>query len=116
MGGLLQGGLHIRQPVGQKGQLLDQRRPQNAHKGDEKQNYPITAEGLTVTDEEGNAVQEAKAEFCFADLPTRTVENVIVWRGDRIAGTVNVTVRAKNAEAAAQLQALQAEQTFEYKS
>lgn len=83
-------------------------------KGDEKQNYPITAEGLTVTDEEGNAVQEAKAEFCFADLPTRTVENVIVWRGDRIAGTVNVTVRAKNAEAAAQLQALQAEQIAIY--
>lgn len=87
---------------------------ETALKGDEKQSFAVVANGLSVTDANGNAVQEASAEFRFADLPTHTVEGVAVWRGDRIVGTVSVTVRAVSMEAAAQMQALQAEQIAIY--
>lgn len=82
--------------------------------GNENRTYSITAADFTVTDEDGNAVTQATAEFRFADLPTRMVEGVAVWRGETIVGTVNVTVRAISSEAAAQMQALQAGQIAVY--
>ncbi len=83
-------------------------------KGDESQSFTVAAEGLKVTNAEGDLIATAEAKFHFSDLPTRTVENVIVWHGDRVVGTVNVTVRAVRAEAAAQMQALQAGQIAIY--
>ncbi|MBO5778533.1 MAG: hypothetical protein J6R82_03095 [Clostridia bacterium] len=87
---------------------------ETALKGDESKTFTIAAEGFTVTDAEGASVTAAEAKFYFSDLPTRTVENVIVWRGDHVVGTVNVTVRAVSQEAAAQMQALQAGQIAIY--
>ena len=83
-------------------------------KGDEKRNYAVKADGLIVTDGDGKAVSAADAQFLLHDLPTRTVEGVAVWRGEQIAGTVSVTVRAVSADAAAQMQALQAGQIAVY--
>lgn len=83
-------------------------------KGDEKRNYAVAADGLSVTDGNGQAVSTADAQFLLHDLPTRTVEGVAVWRGEQIAGTVSVTVRAVSTDAAAQMQALQAGQIAVY--
>ena len=79
-------------------------------KADEARNFAVSANNLTVTDSNGKAVTAAQVEFRLSDLATRTIEKVMVWRGEEVVGTINVTVRAVNSEAAAQLQALQAGQ------
>lgn len=81
---------------------------------DEIHEFAISAGNLTVSDANGKPVTQAKAEIRVENLPTRRIENVFVWRGEEIAGTVNVTVRGVNAEAAAQMQALQAGQIAVY--
>ena len=83
-------------------------------KGNEKLQFTISSDQFTVTDADQNAVTQATAEFEFADLLIRTVENVAVWRGEQIVGAVNVTVRAVSSDASAQAQALQASQIVVY--
>ncbi len=76
---------------------------------DSESEYAVKANGLTVTDGQGNAVTKAKVKIKVSALPTRVIEAVNVWRGEKIVGTVKVTVRATAEEHAAQLQALLAE-------
>lgn len=76
---------------------------------DSESEYAVKANGLTITDGQGNAVTQAKVKIKISALPTRVIEGVNVWRGEKIVGTVKVTVRACGEEYAAQLQSLLAE-------
>lgn len=74
---------------------------------DESRSFAVTAPSLTITDVEGNSITEATVMFRISDIPVRVIEGVSVWQGERIVGTVSVTVRAASQERAAQLQSLQ---------
>ena len=76
---------------------------------DSELEYAVKADGLIVTDDQGKEVTQAKVKIKISALPTRVIESVNVWRGDKIVGTAKVTVRACGEEYAVQLQSLLAE-------
>lgn len=81
---------------------------------DRQSNYTVKADGLTITDRNGASVSVATVQIKVSALPTRVIEGVNVWSGDRIAGIVKLTVRAVSAEQGAQLQALLADNIAVY--
>lgn len=76
--------------------------------------YPLFADGLVVTDPHNIPLSTVDAKFDLSKLPVLTVTEVLVMRGNRAVGSVNVTVRGVNAEAAAILQALTAKDITVY--
>lgn len=81
---------------------------------DSEAEYTVKANGLVVTDKQGKTVSKAKVKIKVSALPTRVIDSVSVWRGDKIVGTVKVTVRACGEEYAVQLQSLLADNIVVY--
>ncbi len=72
----------------------------------EERTFSLNVSGLQVTDAEGNPVESVQVVFDLSKLPTRTVKNVPVHRGEEIVGYVDLTLRGVNGDVAALLQAI----------
>lgn len=76
--------------------------------------YPLFADGLVVTDPHNIPLSTVDAKFDLSKLPVLTVKEVPVVRGGASVGSVTVTVRGVNADAAAIVQAVTAKDIVVY--
>lgn len=73
--------------------------------------FPLSLEGVEITDEDGNAVTSAKATVRYIEEPpqTFTLTDIPVLTGDAIVGYLSVDVTADNADDAKVLEGMKAD-------
>ncbi len=83
-------------------------------KGDDVRTYQLELAGIKITDEADMPISAVTAVIQVSSLPTRTLSDVPVYRGDEIVGYITMDVRAVSSADSAKLQSLTVDKVTVY--